>query len=175
MIVVYILLSVLSVILVLLIISQMLDRSLRIEKEIIIKKTAQDIFPYVSCYKKFVQWNPLSKKDPNIKQEFSGEEMGVGEKYSWSGNNDVKTGEMLTTAITPNTFIRQKVDFGRQGTSYADFNLIEKDGKTTVIWGFDMDFGSNPFKRLLGPMIKGFVGKDYDAGLQSLKNQLEKE
>lgn len=173
MILVYILLSILAFILLLLIISQMLDRSLRFEKEVIINKTAAEIFPHVASYKLFVVWNPWSKKDPNIKQEFSGEAMTVGEKYIWSGNKDVKTGEMSTTAITSNTFIRQQLDFGHQGTSFADFTLVEKDGKTTVIWSFDMNFGSNPFKRLMGPIIKSFVGKDYEAGLQSLKTLVE--
>jgi hypothetical protein len=48
----------------------------------------------------------------------------------------------------------------------------EGDG-TRVTWGLDSDMGNNPIGRWMGLMLDGFVGADYERGLEQLRQTVE--
>lgn len=170
----YIAAGVAGILLILTIAGLTMPRRKRIERSIVINHPADNIFPHVASLPKFTAWSPWSEKDPHMKQQFTGEEMEIGASYSWSGNRRVKKGKMITTHIQAPAFVSHNLYFGHHGPSMADFRLHEKDGKTTVAWGLNTDFGFNPMRRVFAPMMERYVGNDFEKGLKRLKAHLEK-
>ncbi len=170
--IIFILLGISAIFLLLLIITSFFSPYLRVEKSILVSKPKEDIFPHLASFNNFVVWSPWSKKDLNMTSEFSGREMEIGSTYSWSGNKKVGSGKMILVELRENKFVRHELYFGKQAKSFADFTIEEIDGKCKVTWGLNSVF-SFPLSRLFKPMIKKYVGKDYEEGLKDLKSLLE--
>lgn len=94
---------------------------------------------------------------------------------SWTGKSDVGVGTQIVTAVEPNKRVETSLDFGEQGKAKALFILEGKDGKATVLWGFDTDMGNNPIGRWMGLFMDSMVSSDYEEGLSSLKALVEKK
>ncbi len=110
-----------------------------------------------------------------MKQTFSGQDTGVGQKLVWqSDKDDVGSGTQEIVESTPPSHVKTALDFGDRGTATATFDLEAFDGGTKITWGFSTDLGNNPFMRWMGLMFDGWIGKDYEQGLASLKELAEK-
>src|SRR5690606_20747890 len=55
------------------------------------------VFAVVNDFRRWDDWSPWSKLDPEMKVNFEGPPIGVGAVYKWSGNNEV--GEGSTTLV----------------------------------------------------------------------------
>ena len=148
-----------------------------IKRRIVINKPESEVFQYLKFIKNQDEWSPWKKKDPNMKQTFLGEDGQVGFISKWQGNKDVGMGEQEILSINENEYIKTKLRFLKPWKSESDAYLtIESltSGITTVTWGFS---GKNqiPFNifMLFFNMDKT-VGKDFEEGLTSLKQILEK-
>lgn len=144
-----------------------------IKRSILIKGDVKTIFKEVSDLRNFITWDPWSKRDPNIQQKFSGPESGIDSKYEWSGNKKVKTGYMRTIKIDDPTFVEQELVFGKGNPAKASFELSEENDQVSVSWTTALNLGAFPLSRLFGPMIKKMIGKDFEDGLQNLKQKIE--
>ena len=58
--------------------------------------------------------------------------------------------------------------------SSGALTLAPSGAGTTVSWTNAGEFGGNPFMRYFGLMMDRMVGKDFDAGLNNLKQLAEK-
>lgn len=170
----YILLGILTFLAILLIIGLFLPKNVHVERSIFIGGSPEEIYPYVSDFEKFVEWNPWSAKDLNIQQTFEGEKNTVGSKYSWVGNKKVGKGYMQITQVETNKRVEMDLNFGPNGFAKCGFILEPKDAGTHVTWYFDSIMGKNPLFRLMGPMMDKFIGKDYSEGLVNLAKKFEK-
>lgn len=148
-----------------------------VKRSIIINKQKKDVFQYLKYLKNQDNWSPWKKKDPNMKQSFVGEDGTVGFITKWEGNKDVGIGEQEILSINENESIISKLRFFKPWKSVSDAYLIVEEftgGNTKVIWGF---MGKNPMPfnvfMLFFNMDKA-VGKDFEEGLASLKQILEK-
>ena len=47
------------------------------------------VFPHLNDLRKFQDWSPWAKLDPNCQLTFEGPATGVGSSFSWTGNAKV--------------------------------------------------------------------------------------
>ncbi len=153
-----------------------LPREVAVSRQALINAPPEKVFAYVNDLKKFNDWSPWAKRDPNMKQTYSGPASGVGQKVAWQSDHDqVGSGTQEIVASDPNKSVKTALDFGDMGTADAVFSLEGFDGGTRITWGFTTDVGNNPMMRWMGLMFDKWIGADYEAGLASLKELAEKE
>lgn len=150
-----------------------LPRIATLDRSVIIDASATTVFPEVSNLRNFVHWNPWTRKDPSIEQDFQGEDGTAGSSYSWKGNSKVGEGKMTLSTIEPDSLVVMDIDFGNRGSAKATFLVENLGGKTKVTWGFESDMGNALRRGIFTKMMKSFIIKDYDAGLQNLKSRVE--
>jgi hypothetical protein len=168
-------LAVIALILIVLII--VAPKQYSVNRSIIINKPIEDVFRYLKSVKNQDHWSPWKKKDPDMMQEFIGEDGKIGFISKWKGNKDVGEGEQEILSIIENESIETQLRFFKPWKSQSIGTLLVakvEDDKTLVTWGFS---GKNhiPFNifMLFFNMDKT-VGKDFEEGLADLKQILEK-
>jgi len=152
-------------------------KSFHLERSVVVEKPISEVFPYLKSVKNQNDWSPWKKKDPDMKQEFFGEDGTVGFISRWVGNKDVGEGEQEIKRIVENEQIDTELRFFKPWKSKSDAFLKVKEinsNNTEVIWGFS---GNNkvPFNiMMLFFSMDKTVGKDFEEGLNDLKQVLEK-
>ena len=91
---------------------------------------------------------------------------------AWS-SDEFESGTQEIVESQPNSFVKVKLDFGDMGTANASYQLRPDGAGTKVVWIFETDTGNNPVKRWMGLMFDRWVGKDYEMGLEKLKEVVE--
>ena len=149
----------------------------RVERTIIILKPLPEVFNYIKHIKNQDNWSPWKKKDPNMVQEFFGEDGSIGFIAKWNGNKEVGEGEQEIKNIVENSRLESQLRFLKPWKSESDafINVKEIDADNTeVTWGFS---GNNKVPMniiMLFFNMEKTVGKDFQEGLESLKEILEK-
>jgi hypothetical protein len=161
-----------------LLISLVLPSKVHVERSIVINAPAAKIFNEVNSLQKWAVWDPWQKKDPNVQNNYTGPESGVGNTNTWkSDHKEVGSGSQTITESIPNETIKSKMAFGEAGEEYGEangfFNFTPEADNTKVIWGMDMYLGMNPIARYFGLMMEGTIGKDFEEGLNNLKALVE--
>ncbi len=141
-----------------------------VQRSVLIKASADQIFPNINDYRNWKAWSPWEKVDPNMKREYSGPESGKGAKYSWVGNGDVGEGDMEIVESDPSK-VEINLHFVKpfEGTNKAIFSLQPEGEQTKVTWAMT---GDSPF---MCKVIQVFFsmdqccGKEFEKGLASLK------
>ncbi|MEM8728619.1 MAG: SRPBCC family protein [Pseudomonadota bacterium] len=152
----------------------LLPRDVSVSRSIDIDAPADAIFPYVNSMQKTSEWSPWLDRDPDIQLSYGGPDAGVGNTMSWTSDvPDVGSGSQEITASTENSQVKTALDFGDMGTADATFDLAPEGTGTKVTWSFHTDTGMNPVMRYFGLMMDGFVGPDYETGLENLKTLVE--
>jgi uncharacterized protein YndB with AHSA1/START domain len=149
----------------------------RLTRSTVIAAPAAAVFAQVNDLRKWDDWSPWAKLDPNAKITFSGPQSGPGATFQWSGNDKVGAGTMTITESKPNQRIATRTDFGKpfEGTSHADFIFSEIGGQTNVIWTMS---GTNSFigkAMCLVMSVEKMLGPDFERGLAQLKQVAEKK
>ena len=148
-----------------------------VERKVAIAAPAEVIYAELEDLRRWAAWSPWDKLDPNLKKSFEGPERGVGQSYTWQGNDDVGTGKMTITSAEPLKHVRYKLEFFEpmESQAQADMTLAQAGDKHEVTWGMD---GENNF---VGKLFCVFVdmdkmiGKDFEKGLAQLKTIAESE
>ncbi len=135
------------------------------------------IFPHINDLKKWQEWSPWAKIDPNCKVTFEGPVAGVGAIFRWDGNMQVGAGSMTETESQPNDRVQFKLDFLKpmQGTNTVVFTLKSEGAGTTVTWTTD---GKNNFVgKAMGLFIDcdKMCGDQFEKGFADLKTIAENE
>jgi hypothetical protein len=150
--------------------------SFRVERSLAVKAPADVIYPLIANFHFWNGWSPYEGRDPAMKRTFGGTDQGKGATYAWDGNNNVGAGRMeILEANTPSK-IRIKLDFERpfEGHNTAEFTFAPQGDATLVTWAM---YGPAPFMSKLMQVFMNFdnmIGKDFEAGLASLKKLTEK-
>lgn len=172
MIILYILLGIFILLTILGIIGFFFPTKIHVERNIDLNKDPAIVFVEVADFEKFVEWSPWSSKDPDMTQNFEGEKISVGYKYTWKGNRKVGKGSMVITHIEANERVDMDLQFGSFPVVKCGFILKPINGGTNLTWYYDGQLGNNPFSRLMGPMMVKFIGKDFNEGLNNLNKKL---
>lgn len=147
-----------------------------LERSIIINKPLTEVFIYIKHIKNQDHWSPWKRKDPNMDQEFFGEDGTIGFIAKWNGNKEVGEGEQEIKNIVENSRIDSELRFLKPWKSVSDAFIIVKEvsnDSTEVTWGFS---GKNKVPMnimMLFFNMEKTVGKDFNEGLESLKDVLE--
>ena len=147
----------------------------KVTRSTTISAKPEGVFSHVNELKKWEDWSPWAKLDPNAKSTFEGPAAGAGAAMWWSGNNKVGEGKMTITESEPSDLIRLRLEFLRpfKATNTAEFRFAPEGGRTLVIWSM---FGkNNVMSKVFGLIVDcdKMVGKDFEKGLASLKGVAE--
>jgi uncharacterized protein YndB with AHSA1/START domain len=134
------------------------------------------VFEQVNDLRKFQEWNPWAKVDPNAAITYDGPPTGEGSSYSWSGDAKVGKGTMTIIETKPGELVRARMEFKEPfaATHTADFTFRREEDGTVVSWSM---YGSNDF---LGKAVSLFIdcdkmiGDEFSKGLATLKGKYEK-
>ncbi|WP_426299982.1 SRPBCC family protein [Arthrobacter sp. R-11] len=142
-----------------------------VSRNAFIPAPAAEIFPLVNDFHKWTAWSPWEAVDPNLKRSYSGNESGVGAKYTWSGNNKAGSGNMeIVNAVEP-TKINIRLEFTKpmKAVNPTEFTFSPEGEGTRVTWtmtGENKTFMSKVFALFMN--MDKLVGKDFEKGLASL-------
>lgn len=151
-----------------------LPSKLHVERSLKTQAKPEQIFALVNDLKAWKQWDPWSKKDPNMKTEFKSNTSGVGAGYSWTSTEDmVGSGSLEITESIPNEKISTKMNFGDNGDATGTFTIKQESDGNRITWAMDSDNSSSPFymrsiANYFNFIMKGMIEKDFDEGLASL-------
>lgn len=149
-------------------------KNYHVHRNITINKPKSQVFEYLKHIKNQDYWSPWKERDPNMHQEFEGEDGTVGFISKWdSEHKQVGSGEQEIVEILENDTINTKLRFFKPWKSESDaFIKVEdaQDGGTKVTWGFS-GVNKPPMNifMLFFNMDKA-VGKDFEQGLAKLKS-----
>jgi len=171
------LIFILAVLAIVLIVAAFAPSEFAVQKEITINKPKSEVFNYVKYLKNQHNYGVWSKRDPEMKRTYKGEDGTVGFVSIWdSEDKDVGKGEQEIKVITEGEKIDWELRFKEpfESTSQCFMTCESLEGnETKVIWGFS---GSMPypmnFMMLFINMEEG-AGKDFSDGLSNLKTLLE--
>ncbi|MDO5977658.1 SRPBCC family protein [Flavivirga spongiicola] len=168
---------VLSIVGLFILLALLAPKKYQVNRSIIINKPLPEVFQYLKHIKNQDDWSPWKKKDPDMKQEFVGNDGEIGFIAKWDGNKDVGLGEQEITNIVENNRVEARLRFFKPWKSESDaITSVEDigDGNTKVTWGFSgiNKVPANIFMMLYN--VDKHVGKDFEEGLASLKIILEK-
>lgn len=156
-----------------------LPSHIHVERDIVIDASPDQIFPLISDLDAWENWSPWAQRDPNVAMEVIGS--GVGQRMTWDSENpEVGRGSQQVTRLDPPNYVETHLDFAEQGVADAAFNLTAEDGQTRVVWSLDTDMRAGvplvkqPLSTYLGFFMDRLIGRDYEAGLQNLKQFVER-
>ncbi|TPL38848.1 SRPBCC family protein [Mesorhizobium sp. B2-4-6] len=135
-----------------------------------IKAPAETIFPLIDDFRRWLEWSPFEKLDPEMKRTLSGAESGKGAAYAWEGNSKAGKGRMEIINSVPSSQVALKLAFEKpfRANNTVDFSLSPSGEGTTVTWAMR---GARPFIAKLMGLLMNFdtlIGKDFEAGLGNL-------
>jgi hypothetical protein len=147
-----------------------------VERTLDVGAPSAALFAEIDDLRAWSYWSPWEKRDPAMKKTFSATTAGVGASYAWEGNKEVGKGRMTITGSHPGERVALKLEFIEPFTSTADIAFVLKaagPSSTQVTWSMD---GRNNFVGkafcLVMDMDK-MIGRDFEAGLGSLKQLVE--
>jgi Polyketide cyclase / dehydrase and lipid transport len=170
MVVLYILLG---LIIGLLVMAIMLPPKYHIEHFTVIKRSLKDVMGKVSDLNYYAKWNPWQLMEKEGKYEITGIPKTPGHRYSWQGK---KTGiGSLTLRDLDDRHVHFDLEFIKPWKAKAKDDWVFEEwgsGETKVTW---QNNGSLPFPlaRLMGPMLKKSLNKQFGEGLKNLKTLCE--
>ena len=150
--------------------------SFRIERSATINAPAEKVFALISDFQQWRGWSPWENKDPNLKRSYSGAERGKGSVYAWEGNKNVGSGRMeILDASSPSKVVI-KLDFISpfEAHNIAEFTMLPQGNATNVHWVMHgpAQFISKVMQVFFS--LDKMIGKDFEAGLASMKSLAEK-
>lgn len=148
----------------------------RVERAASIKAPPEKIFPLINDFDRWGAWSPYEKKDPAMKRTRTGPASGKGAVYAWQGNGEVGVGRMEITDSAAPSRVALNLDFSEpfEAHNRVEFTLEGKGDTTRVTWAMR---GPVPYLAKVVHVIfdmDKMVGRDFEAGLASLKSIAEK-
>ena len=164
--------GVLATLVALVLIGLALPRTHSIEVSTEIDAHQATVFALVNDFRRFALWAPWADTDPNARFIYSGNTRGEGATVTWDGAI-VGSGTQTITESRPYDYVGIVMNAGEAGEARSWFRLTPGTGTTIVHWGFEADHGLNVVGRYFASMLGGVVARDYEAGLDNLKQLAE--
>jgi hypothetical protein len=159
--------------LLLVVIAFLLPRQYRVERTIVIKARADQVFPQFGDLRAWKNWGAWQERDPAMKITHSEQTTGVGAWNAWESKSE-GNGKMTITGVEPGVRISYRLEFPEMGTSSAgSMELQPADGGVKVIWIDAGDLGMNPMFRWFGLFLDRMIGRDFERGLAKMKALVE--
>jgi len=165
----------LGVVVLLLLIALVLPSSYTVKRSATINRPVSEVFPMVSDYKNWIQWNPWFPLDPTVKTVLSSPSFGKGSSWKWTGLK-IGSGQLTTLDEVENKSILAKLEFlaPYEMTSTETWTFEATKGETKITWTDSGKLGY-PMGRFLGPFLDSKMGPDFEKGLAKIKLLCEKK
>ena len=150
--------------------------SYHVERAIDVGAPAATVFAEIDDLRAWAAWSPWEKRDPAMKKSFGPSTTGVGAHYAWEGNKEVGKGSMTIIESRPDTRVAQRLEFIEPFKSIAATAFDLKPAgpaSTRVTWSMEgnSNFIGKAFSLVMD--MDKVIGKDFEAGLASLKQIAE--
>ena len=147
----------------------------RVQRTTDIAAPPDKIFSRINDLNHWAAWSPWEKKDPKMQRSHRGAASGQGAVYEWEGDSNVGKGGMQIVQSSPPSSIVIKLDFVKpfEAHNMVEFMLEPKGDSTHVTWSMT---GDVPYFAKIVHLffdMDSMVGKDFEAGLASLKSLTE--
>lgn len=148
----------------------------RVARSTVIKAPPERIYALIEDFHKWGLWSPYEKLDPAMSRTYGGPASGLGSTYAWSGDGKAGSGRMeIVEAAAPSRLVIN-LDFIKpmEAHNKAIFTLVPEGDATRVTWAME---GPSPYLFKVMHLIFNvdkMAGKDFEAGLASLKVEAEK-
>jgi hypothetical protein len=147
----------------------------RLARSVEVKAAPAKIALFIADFHKWPQWSPYEKMGP-MERTYGGAPSGQGATYAWNGDDKVGAGRMEIVEAAP-TRIAIKLDFSKpfEAHNMAEFMLDPKGDATNLTWA--MSGPLTYFFKIVHTVFSmdDMVGKDFEAGLASLKALAEQQ
>lgn len=148
----------------------------RVQRSTTIQAPPERIFALINDFPSWRSWSPYETLGPAMKRTFTGAASGRGAVYEWESNGKAGVGRMEITESIPPSTIMIKLDFIKpfEAHNIAEFTLATNGAATTVTWAMH---GPLPYVAKVAHVILNIdrmVGRDFEAGLATLKAAAEK-
>lgn len=135
------------------------------------------VYKNIADFNSFKQWNPWYKMEPTAKTTISGTPEQAGHLYEWVGK-ETGSGQMKITSVKPLAEVKIELKFIKPFESLANtqFNIAKQVDSTKVTW--TMSGENNIMSKWICLVMGGMdsmIGKDFEAGLKSLKEMSEQK
>lgn len=142
------------------------------EGEVVINKPKSEVFDYIKYVKNQDNFGVWQLSDPNIKTTSEGEDGTVGFKYSWDSEKMGKGAQVITNIIENERMESDMFFYDFDETANKSYISVEEksSNETLVKWGIA---GKSPYPWNLMNLFMN-MDKDFDKGLENLKEILEK-
>ncbi|WP_051361853.1 SRPBCC family protein [Solimonas soli] len=150
------------------------DRA-HVERSITVRAKPATVYVALDGFKRFTQWAPWTRLDPDTQYRHDGPPWGVGAKMTWSSDQpSVGHGSQEIVEAVPYARIRSRLVFsGFDSENYSTLT-IRADGEGSVVsWAYDATFHGNLLGRFFALKLDDWVGKDYEQGLANLRAMVE--
>lgn len=148
-----------------------------VERSIIVNSNDASVWNGINKLQSFNLWNPWLKRDTTTEISIKGNDGEIGAQFSWnSKSNEVGSGQMTISKVVPMVQSDYKLQFLKPIESSSNvFMAMEKaEGGYKVTWSMNGEQGFvERFIMLFMGGMDGAVGKDFEAGLKSLKELCE--
>ena len=165
-----------GLVLLIVLLSSITPVSYEVKRDIVVNKPSADVFQFLKQIKNQNIWSPWKLKDSDMEQSYEGTDGEVGFVSKWKGNKHVGEGEQEILEIVKNQSIKTELRFFKPWKSVSSGYLLTEEvetGKTKVIWVFR---GRNPRPLNIMTLFVNFervIAKDFESGLNTLKQYLE--
>jgi hypothetical protein len=166
-----------SICVILIIVGLLLPSQQHLETSITINASPRAVFEEVNSFKKWENWSPWSNIDPNATMSYEGPETGVGCAMYWSSEDPkVGKGSQKIVVSEPYQKIVTQIFVGDCNTNMlASWKFEEQEGGSTkVTWMNDNNSNGKLVNKYLIWYIAYMLEKDYQKGLQALKEYVER-
>jgi hypothetical protein len=147
-----------------------------VKREATMDASRAAVYAHLVDFHRWRDWSPWEDLDPNLSRTYSGPDAGVGATYQWAGNRKAGAGRMEITRAEEPSQVQIALQFLKpfKSSNTITFDLVERDGRTHVTW------------RMVGPKtlmtkVMGLftsmdkvVGKDFETGLDRLRDVASK-
>jgi hypothetical protein len=149
----------------------LLPKDFTVERSIYVDAPPELVFDQVDSLRSWNAWSPWIARDPSIQSTFTGPEAGVGATVSWTSEKSGNGTQTITLSDRPKR-IETALDFGEMGKPNAYWTFEPSGPGVRVTWGLT---GRAPgvLGGYFAKMMDGWVGADYEDGLERLKQVCE--
>jgi hypothetical protein len=161
-----------GLIVLLLLIGLVLPAKQTVERSILIDAAPRVISLELNDLRRYNEWAPWSRRDPDMEIRFEGPDQGVGAEMYWKSETE-GSGVLRIVASEENAFVVYELEFdwGRPARSRID--LEPERGAVRTTWRMEADFGWNIPGRWFGVFFDLLLGPDFQSGLLELKAMAE--
>lgn len=134
-----------------------------------------DVFPYINDYNRWNTWNPWNDIDPNVKNTYSENPVGVDAWTAWEGNKDVGKGKMTVIESVPDQMTKHSLHFIEpfEDTGTVTFTLAAEGEGTKLTWAMDGDMNLMSKVMCMFNSMDSMLGGSFEKGLETLKPKVE--